>query len=149
LKAALRAGQPLFIDTQETMMKQVEFSAPRTASAAAALAMAFCSAFAAAAPFPTGTFAAEGQSVTIAFDSSGEFRVTEGQSLQVTGRYEVKGGQLDFTDKQGPWACTKADEQTGTYRWSYVHSVLTFSTVTDHCKDRVQSLTGPKWKQKS
>jgi len=130
-------------------MKALTFPASRTAAAAAALVIAVCSAFAADSHFPIGTFAAEGQTLTLAFDHTGQFRVSEGEKLQVAGRYEVKAGQFEITDKQGPWACTKADQQTGTYRWTYEHSVLTFSTVSDHCKDRVQSLTALKWKQKS
>ena len=110
------------------------------------LALAMSSTLAAEAPFPAGTYAAEGHKITIAFDDKGRFRVTEGDVLQVTGQYSAKAGQLEITDTQGPWACTKAGEQSGTYIWKYGNSVLTFSKVADRCEDRAKSLTSVTWK---
>lgn len=108
------------------------------------LTLAMSSTLAAETPFP-GTYSDEGHKVTIAFDGKGQFRVTQGDVLQVTGQYSVKGGQLEITDTQGPWACTKAGEQTGTYRWKYENSVLTFNKVVDPCEDRVRSLASATW----
>jgi hypothetical protein len=82
----------------------------------------------------------------MAFDDKGRFRVTASEVQQVIGQYSAKGDQLEITDSQGPWACTKAGEQTGTYRWKYANSVLTFSKVADRCEDRVNSLTSVTWK---
>lgn len=124
---------------------------PRPGSAtllATYLALAMSPTLAAEAPFPAGTYATEGHKVTIAFDEKGQFRVTEGGELQVSGRYSAKGGQLEITDAQGPWACTKPGEQTGTYRWKYENSVLTFNKLVDRCEDRVQSLTAATWRAK-
>jgi hypothetical protein len=129
---------------------RIRFPTPCCAAVLATCSvLALSMALAAEKPFPVGTYAAEGQKLTIAFDDKGEFRVTQGETLQVTGQYAAKEGQLQITDKQGPWACTKAGEQTGTYRWKYENSVLTFRKVADHCDDRVQSLTSAKWTQKS
>jgi hypothetical protein len=59
----------------------------------------------------------------------------------------VKTGQLQLTDTQGPWACTKAGEQTGIYTWKYENAVLTLSKVADKCEDRVKSLVNLAWKR--
>ena len=103
--------------------------------------------FAADKTFPTGTYIAEGQKVTIVFDDKGQFHVNQSEVTQVSGQYSTKGSQLEITDAQGPWACTKAGEQSGTYAWKYADSALTFSKVKDPCEDRVHSLTQVKWKR--
>lgn len=118
-----------------------------TTSLAACLTLALSLVFAAEKSFPTGTYAAEGHKVTIAFDDKGQFRVNESEVTQVTGQYTSKGSQLEITDAQGPWACTKSGEQSGTYMWKYADSALTFSKVKDLCQDRVSSLTQVKWKR--
>jgi hypothetical protein len=131
------------------MDTRIRFSKICCAAALTCSALTLSLAFAAEKPFPVGTYAAEGQKLTIVFDDKGEFRVTQGEALQVSGRYAAKGAQLQITDRQGPWACTKAGEQSGTYRWTFENSVLTFTKVADHCEDRVQSLTPRKWTQKN
>jgi hypothetical protein len=100
-----------------------------------------------AADFPVGSYAAEGHTLTLALDGNGQFRVTEKEVVQVSGRYSVKGDQIELTDTDGPWACTKAGEQTGTYHWKMGKSVLTLSKVADQCEDRVGSLVKVRWKQ--
>lgn len=98
-----------------------------------------------AADFPVGSYAANA-SVTLTFDAKGRFRVNDGKTTQVTGRYTVRGSQLALTDEKGPWSCTKPGEQTGTYTWKYDDSELTFAKVADQCGDRVASLTASTWK---
>jgi hypothetical protein len=109
------------------------------------LTLALSSAY--AADFPVGSYTAEGHTLTLALDGNGQFRVTEKDMVQVSGRYTVKGDQIELTDTDGPWACTKAGEQTGTYHWKMGKSVLTLSKVTDHCEQRVGSLVKVRWKQ--
>lgn len=99
-----------------------------------------------AADFPVGSYAANA-SITITFDDKGQFHVNDGKTTQVAGRYAVKGDQLEITDSEGPWACTKAGQQTGTYTWKYEHAVLAFSKLADQCEARVGSLTTATWKQ--
>ncbi len=111
----------------------------------AGLALAFLPAF--AADFPVGTYMVDGAKSTLTFDDKGQFRFEEGQKMLVTGKYTIKGTQIQFTDKAGPWACTKDGELSGTYRWNSENSVLTFSKVVDTCQDRVGSLATVKWKQ--
>lgn len=116
-----------------------------------ACALAICSILALspalAADFPTGTYEAKEAPYTVSFDSKGQFHVNKGDTLEVTGNYSVKTGQLELTDTQGPWACTKAGEQTGTYTWKYVNAVLTLSKLADKCEDRVKSLVNLAWKR--
>jgi hypothetical protein len=100
-----------------------------------------------AADFPMGSFAANGGTTTLSFDGKGQFRVVEKDAMVVAGQYTIKGDLLEMTDLQGPWACTKADEKTGTYRWKLDKSDLTFGKVADRCQDRVQSLTSAKWQR--
>jgi hypothetical protein len=117
-------------------------------------ALAVCSALAPAlaapaAGFPTGTYAAEGLAATVTFDDHGQVRVRKGQVLEVVGDYSVSGNQIQLTDKSGPWACTKADQKSGSYRWKYTGGVLAFLKVSDRCADRADSLTKYTWKLKS
>jgi len=100
-----------------------------------------------AADFPAGTYAAKGAPYTVSFDGKGQFQVHQGDKLQVAGSYAVKGGELKLTDAQGPWACTKDGEQSGTYAWKFENAVLTLNKVTDKCDDRVKSLIGLAWKR--
>lgn len=115
-----------------------------------ALAIATCSAFAAlpasAGDFPAGTYTAPGFALT--FDGNGHFRASQEDAVKVEGNYTVDGDQLQFTDKSGPWACTKAGEQTGTYHWKSAGDTLTFSKVADPCKDREGSLTPHPFKKR-
>ena len=117
------------------------------ASLLASLTIALTSAW--AADFPVGSFAANGGKTTMTFDAKGQFRVVDKDATVVAGQYTVSGEQFEITDMQGPWACTKADEKTGTYRWKLDKSELTFSKVADRCEDRVQSLTTAKWQRRS
>jgi hypothetical protein len=127
------------------MFKHPKFSrAFGQMTVAAGVAFAFFPAF--AADFPVGTYMVDGAKPTLAFDDKGQFRVADGQKMLVMGKYAIKGQQIQFTDKEGPWACTKDGELTGTYRWNSENSVLTFSKVADACKDRVGSLATVKWK---
>jgi len=98
-----------------------------------------------AADFPAGEYTAH-ENVTVTFDGKGQFRVSDGKATEVSGHYTVKGNKLEMTDKEGPWACTKPGEQTGTYTWKYADSALTFTKVADHCEARVGTLATAPWK---
>jgi hypothetical protein len=100
-----------------------------------------------AADFPTGTFEGKQTPFTVSFDDNGQFRVKQGDTLEVKGSYSATGSELKLSDAEGPWACTKAGEQTGTYTWKYENAVLTFVKLSDKCEDRVQSLVGPAWQR--
>lgn len=102
-----------------------------------------------AAAFPTGTYGVKDAPFTVSFDDKGKFHVNKGETLEVTGSYAVKGGELRLTDSSGPWACTKDGEQTGTYSWKYQDGVLTFHKVADMCEDRVKSLVNLGWKRQA
>lgn len=118
-----------------------------------AYALAICSILALspafAADFPTGTFKAKQTPFAVSFDDKGQFRVKQGDTLEVMGRYSAKASELKLTDAEGPWACTKAGEQTGTYTWNYENAILTLIKVTDKCEDRVKSLVGLAWQRQS
>jgi hypothetical protein len=124
---------------------------PPTARVLGVRAFAICSALAlscaVAADFPTGTYQAKGQPYTVSFDGKGQFQVHQGEKLQVAGTYSVKAGEVELTDAEGPWACTRAGEKTGTYTWKYERAVLTLSKVADKCEDRVKSLVDLDWKR--
>lgn len=114
-------------------------------------ALAMCSALAAApsspaAGFPAGTYAATGLAATVTFDGNGRVNVRKGDVTEVVGDYTVSGHRIQLTDKSGPWACTKAGEKAGTYRWKYQSGVLTFRKVRDRCTPRADSLTKYTWK---
>lgn len=96
-----------------------------------------------AADFPTGTYTQAG--FTLAFDGNGHFRGSQKGAVKVEGDYATSGDQLKFTDRSGAWACPAS--QTGTYRWKSEGDTLTFSKVSDACKDRVGSLTPHAWKK--
>jgi hypothetical protein len=98
--------------------------------------------------FPQGTFEAKDAPYTVSFDGKGQFQVTQGKTLEVTGTYSVNDKVLTLTDTQGPWACSKEGERTGTYQWKYEDAVLALSKVTDKCEDRVRSLVSLAWKQR-
>lgn len=98
-----------------------------------------------AADFPVGTFVA-GSHLSIVFAGNGQFHVTQDKATQVSGTYTVKGDQVELTDKKGPWACNKEGMQSGTYKWQYVNSTLSFSKVSDSCEARVGSLARTEWK---
>jgi hypothetical protein len=101
----------------------------------------------AASNFPTGTYALRGVGATATFDNKGQVRVNKRGVMEVAADYVVKGDQLRLTDKSGPWACTKAGEQTATYRWKYDGGVLAFTKVADKCKPRADTLTKYVWKR--
>jgi hypothetical protein len=98
-----------------------------------------------AADFPIGTYAADAKTF-VTFNGKGQFRVYEGKDMRVSGEYTVKADRFEITDKDGPWACTKSKEKSGTYMWKYENSLLTFFKVADRCVDRVASLTKSSWK---
>src|SRR5690349_16785591 len=99
-----------------------------------------------AADFPLGAYTAH-SNVTITFDDQGQFRVSDGKAMQVAGHYTVKGNQLELTDQEGPWACRKPGQQTGTYSWKYADSTLTLAKLTDPCQERVGTLATAPWKR--
>ena len=99
--------------------------------------------------FPQGTFEAKEAPYTVSFDGMGRFQVNQGETLEVAGTYSVNDNVLKLTDTQGPWACSKEGERTGTYRWKFENAVLTLSKLTDKCEDRVKSLVSLAWKQKN
>jgi hypothetical protein len=121
-------------------------SGPGTYALAICSALALSPAF--AADFPTGTFETKQAPYTVTFDTKGQFRVNQGDALEVLGNYSVKASELTLTDTQGPWACTKADEQIGTYTWKFANAVLTLAKLADKCEDRVKSLISLAWQQK-
>ncbi len=116
-----------------------------------ACALAICSTLALspalAAEFPTGSYQAKDVPYTVSFDNHGQFHVNKGDTLEVTGNFTAKASELQLTDTQGPWACTKDGEQTGTYTWKYENAVLTLTKVADKCDERVQSLVKLAWKR--
>ena len=118
-----------------------------------AWALAICSTLALspalAADFPTGTYAARKAPYAVTFDDKGQFHVNKGDTLEVTGDYSAKSGELQLTDTRGPWACTKAGEQTGVYAWKYENAVLTLRKVADKCEARVKSLVNVAWKRRT
>lgn len=127
------------------------FHSARVLVLATCSALAMCSALAAAGTspatgFPTGTYAAKGLAATVTFDGDGKLQVRKGGVTEVVADYTVRGHQIQLTDKSGPWACSKAGEQVGTYRWKYRGGVLAFSKVRDRCTPRVASLTKYMWK---
>ena len=99
--------------------------------------------------FPKGTFEAKEAPYTVSFDGKGRFQVNQAETLEVTGTYSVGDKVLTLTDTQGPWACSKEGERTGTYKWTYENAVLALSKVADKCEDRVKSLVSLAWKQKN
>src|SRR5690242_18088222 len=110
----------------------------RTASIFATALFATTTALAAAssasaADFPGGSYTMQG--VTLNFDGNGHFRGSQKDAVKVEGDYAVSGDQMTFTDTSGPWACPP--KQSGTYRWKSDGDTLTFSKVSDACKDRV------------
>jgi hypothetical protein len=121
---------------------------PGALSAAVSFCLTFALTPAFAADFPVGSYAPKGGTTTLTFDEKGQFRVVDKDAMVVTGQYTIKGDQLEITDMQGPWACTKPQQKTGTYAWKVNKSELIFSTVADTCQDRVQSLTMTKWERK-
>ena len=98
------------------------------------------------ADFPAGSYTAHGD-LTIVFDAQGMFHVTQGGKAVVNGKYQVKGDQLEMTDQGGPWACTKAGLQSGTYRWKVGDGGLTLAKLSDACKEREGTLATSIWKQ--
>jgi len=97
-----------------------------------------------AADFPAGRYKA--QDILLSFDDKGQFQVNNGATLEVAGTYVVKEGRIELTDVKGPWACTGAGQQKGTYDWKFDGTVLSFSKVADSCDDRTKSLVPTAWK---
>jgi len=113
-----------------------------------ALALATCPMLATAGDFPTGVYASKGVPATIHFASGGRVRVVKSGALKVDGSYAIDRDQIQLSDKNGPWACTKPGEETGTYHWKADKDQLTFTKIADTCADRVQSLTQYTWKRR-
>ena len=126
------------------MFKDLSFLRLSTKTlAASSLVLAGFSAF--AADFPVGTYSIDATKPNMTFDGKGQFHLVQGDKPLVSGTYTVKGDQIVLTDTQGPWACTKDGQQSGSYHWKYEKSVLTFNKISDACADRVGSLEAMKW----
>jgi len=127
-------------DEETAMYRRTQFS-----TLSALLAAAICSVSAASAAeagdFPSGTYT--DADITIAFDGDGHYRGSQKGAIEVEGTYTVKGDRVQFTDTNGPWACPM--QQIGTYDWKVAGQHLTFSKVTDACKERVNGLTPHAW----
>jgi hypothetical protein len=112
-------------------------------------ALAVCSviviSMAFAADFPVGRYEAKGLILT--FDDKGQFQVSSGSTPEVSGNYAVQGSRIELTDIKGPWACTSAGQQTGTYTWKLDSAVLNFTKVADSCEDRSGTLAPVGWKR--
>jgi hypothetical protein len=123
----------------------------RRTSLTPAISLAICSGLAIplalAADFPSGTFKSLDQPFTVTFDGHGKFHVNQDDKLQVAGSYSTKAAKVMITDSEGPWACTKANEQTGTYTWAYADGTLTMTKVADECVDRAKSIDGHAFKR--
>jgi hypothetical protein len=95
--------------------------------------------------FPAGSYISG--PYTLKFERNGTFRVTKSGVALVEGAYRVKGDQLQFTDKRGPFACAGKGQATGTYGWTVEAEMLRLSKVEDSCTDRAHSFADP-WKKK-
>jgi hypothetical protein len=95
--------------------------------------------------FPAGSYISG--PYTLKFERNGALCVTKSGVALVEGTYRVKGDQLQFTDRRGPFACTGKGQATGTYGWSIEAEMLRFSKLEDSCTDRAQSFAEP-WKKK-
>ena len=78
-----------------------------------------------AANFPTGTFEGKQTPFTVSFDDNGQFRVKQGDTLEVKGSYSATASELKLTDAEG----------------------LTLIKLTDKCEERVKSLVGLAWQR--
>jgi hypothetical protein len=99
-----------------------------------------------AADFPPGTYEARDLSVT--FDGKGQYTLSQGGILKVSGTYTVQGDEIDVTDKTGPWTCPK-DKRTGSYHWQTTLTGLEFSKIADECEGRSVPMTTGSWKHKT
>jgi hypothetical protein len=79
---------------------------------------------------------------TLSFDG-GHFRGSQKNQVMVEGDYRVKGHQVEFTDKSGPWACPAT--QVGKYLMESKGKTLTLKKVADVCEGRIGSLTPQVW----
>ena len=122
---------------------------PKSLSFLCALAlviwMAESTHFALAGDFPVGSYSSG--PYTLIFEANGHFRVVKSGYALVEGEYGVKGEQLKFTDKRGPFACRGEGQATGTYTWKLEGTMLKLSEVEDRCTDRSQSFAGTPWKK--
>jgi hypothetical protein len=85
------------------------------------------------------------QDLSIVFDRKGQFHVNNGGTTEVSVTYSVEQGRVSLTDVKGPWACTKAGQEKGTYIWSFNGTALTFIKVTDTCDERSNTLVPASW----
>jgi hypothetical protein len=149
LKDTLRTFSVSAATRMETTMSAYKTGKSRMGIYAIAICSALPLSNTFATDFPAGTFATKQVPFTVTFDNKSQFRVNQGDTLEVMGNYSVKASVLTLTDMKGPWACTKAGEQTGTYNWKYKNAVLTLTTLTDTCVDRVKSLVSLAWQQQT
>lgn len=147
-----RAGSSTHAKSGEIMSKPHKpsrrLSGTGILALSAALAMCAGLAVAPASPatsFPIGTYTAKGLAATVTFDAKGKLHVVQRGVTEVDADYTVNGDRIQLTDRSGPWACTKAGEETGTYHWKYENGALAFGKVSDRCEDRVASLTKYQW----
>lgn len=99
-----------------------------------------------AADFPLGTYSPNGGKTTVSVDGHGKFTVMNNGKLEVSGNYTVQDDKIQFTDIDGPGACKKDGQQTGTYRWSLENTAVSFKKVADACDDRADVVKGV-WKR--
>ena len=115
-------------------------TSPLTMSLIAAAGMTLFATTASAADPMAGTYVAG--DFTLSFDG-GHFRGSQKNQVMVEGDYKVKGHQVEFTDRTGPWACPAT--QVGTYSMESKGKTLTLKKVADVCEGRIGSLTPQTW----
>ena len=96
--------------------------------------------------FPGGSYTSG--PYTLEFKPDKSFRMLKSGYALVEGEYSVTGGQIQLTDKRGPFACSGPGQATGTYSWNIEKRMLSLHKIEDKCADRSSSFAGPPWKQK-
>jgi hypothetical protein len=111
----------------------------------ASIASVLAAPLASAAPaFPTGEYKAG--DVALRFDGHGHFNLSNGGKAVVDGDYATTADQIAFTDRSGPWSCSKGEE-TGKYGWKYEDGTLTFTKIDARCEGRSSDLPNRGWKR--
>jgi hypothetical protein len=89
--------------------------------------------------FPSGVFNNSSFDYFLIINEDGKWRLEEGPRLFFTGRYQVVGDQVIFTEWSG--ICTEFGD--GIYTWDYSEGVLYIKTVKDDCELRRLRLIPP------